>query len=301
MKHEFSVIGVAETNTDPCSKDLFKIDNYCSFYQQIDPTKRKGTGVALYVHNSFTAVVDNSLSHCTKNLESLFVKINIGNETHTVGVIYNPPSGSDGVFIEELGLILEKCPVKNLHILGDFNFDLHKLENGPGKKFEELFLINNLFPTISLTTHAKPGCRKICIDNIFTNSPAMVTLSGKIETDISHHNSIFYITCIDQNKSDKAALTIHYDYSKSNTNLFIEKLEQAISKCSNNVSLQEFLDLYHTNFETCFKLKEPKVTKRNRISNPWITDGLITSIKQKEKLYNDWKDSHPGRIVITTV
>ena len=195
------------------------------------------------------------------------------------------------MFIEEFGQILEKCPVKNLHILGDFNFDLHKLENGPAKQFEELFLINSLFPTMSLTTHAKPGCRKTCIDNIFTNSPAMVTLSGKIATNISHHNSIFYITCIDQDKSDKAALTIHYDYSNSNTNLFMEKLEQDLSKCSDNISLQEFLDLYHVNFETCFKLKEPKVTKRNRINNPWITDGLITSINQKEKFYNDWKDS----------
>ena len=192
--------------------------------------------------------------------------------------------------------MLEKCPVKNLHILGDFNFDLHKLESGPGKKFEELCLINSLFPTISLTTHAKPGCRKTCIDNIFTNSPANVTLSGKIETNISHHNTIFYITCIDQNQTDKAALTIHYDYSNSNTNLFIEKLEQSISKCSDNVSLQEFLDIYHESFETCFKLKEPKITKRNRISNPWITDGLITSINQKQKLYNDWKDSQTAKI-----
>ena len=161
-------------------------------------------------------------------------------------VFYNPPKGNDGVFIEEFGQILEKCPVKNLHILGDFNFDLHKLENGPAKQFEKLFLTNSLFPTISLTTHAKPGCRKTCIDNIFTNSPTMVTLSGKIETNISHHNSIFHITCIDQEKSEKAALTIHYDYSSSNTNLFIEKLEQDISKCSDNISLQEFLDLYYT-------------------------------------------------------
>ena len=44
---EFSVIGLAETNTYPTNKDCFMINNYTSCYQDTIPNKQKGTGVAL--------------------------------------------------------------------------------------------------------------------------------------------------------------------------------------------------------------------------------------------------------------
>ena len=90
IKHKFSVIGLAETNTNPVDNNIFPLDEYTSFYQDIHPTKLKGTGVALYVHNSLNPNLDTWSSQCSDNLESLFVKIQIGTEVHTVGVIYNP-------------------------------------------------------------------------------------------------------------------------------------------------------------------------------------------------------------------
>ena len=35
----------------------------------------------------------------------------------------------------------------------------------------------------------------------------------------------------------------------------------------------------------------PKTTKRNSITNPWITPGLINSINKKDRLYKCWKKS----------
>ena len=35
-----------------------------------------------------------------------------------------------------------------------------------------------------------------------------------------------------------------------------------------------------------FKLENPKITKRNWKVNPWITDGLVISIKKKVAPYN---------------
>ena len=34
------------------TKICLTLDEYASFYQEIDPTKSKGTGVALYIHNA---------------------------------------------------------------------------------------------------------------------------------------------------------------------------------------------------------------------------------------------------------
>ena len=41
--------------------------------------------------------------------------------------------------------------------------------------------------------------------------------------------------------------------------------------------------------ESC-KLAIPKSTIRNAINNLWITDAVINSIEEKEKLYREWKD-----------
>ena len=54
------------------------------------------------------------------------------------------------------------------------------------------------------------------------------------------------------------------------------------------LNLPDFLQLYDAKIDEFFKLKTPKLSKRNRKVNPWITDGLITSINQKESYYRAW-------------
>ncbi len=78
LQHKFSVIGLAETNCDPSCRDLFPLDSYNSFYQEIHPIKSKGTGVALYVHTSLNATIIKNISQCTENLESLFIQFQVG-------------------------------------------------------------------------------------------------------------------------------------------------------------------------------------------------------------------------------
>ena len=94
IDHKFSVIGLAETNTDPCNGQLYQLQNYTSCYQhrffcdKKHLSKSKGSGVCLYVHNSLNFSVINKLSFCTEQLESLFIKISNVSEPLTIGVIY---------------------------------------------------------------------------------------------------------------------------------------------------------------------------------------------------------------------
>ena len=48
--YPYSVIGLAETNTDPSESSVYQLDNYNSFYQDTFPDKKKGSGVAVYVN-----------------------------------------------------------------------------------------------------------------------------------------------------------------------------------------------------------------------------------------------------------
>ena len=288
IEHKFSVIGLAETNICPKNKNLYDLDEYKSYYQDKYPNKSKGTGVALYIHNALSATVEESLSQCSDNLESLFVSIQIGTELHTIGVVYQPPSGDKTNFLLELELLVKKCNPKNLHIFGDFNMNLHNPNCKTVEKFEEIILSNGLFPLISISTHAKPGCQQSCIDNIFTSNISSVMASGTLELGISHHHSIFQVMEINHNKEEKLANIQYYDFSKSKTDIFLEDITKTFENCSENLSLEQFLSMYDSKIDCVFKLDSPKKSKRNRKCNPWITDCIIISIDKKDKLYADW-------------
>ena len=55
IDYEFSVIGLAETNTEKVNKDIYiyRTDGYTSCYQSPKDGKQKGTGDCLYVHERY--------------------------------------------------------------------------------------------------------------------------------------------------------------------------------------------------------------------------------------------------------
>ena len=56
FKDTFSLIGLTEKNVDSCHKDLYPLDGFKSYYSDKLPNKSTGTGVALYIHESFNAL-----------------------------------------------------------------------------------------------------------------------------------------------------------------------------------------------------------------------------------------------------
>ena len=110
LKHKFSVIGLAETNVEPCNKDLFGLNDYTCDYQDTNSSKFKGTGVALYIHNCLKATRNTALCKTTPDFESLFVTAVMGSKKVTIGVTYNPSSGENRLYLNELEKILKNCP-----------------------------------------------------------------------------------------------------------------------------------------------------------------------------------------------
>ena len=168
VNYDFPIIALAETNIDPDESSVYQLENYISFYQNTYEGKNKGTGVALYVHQSLNAVVNDPASKITSNFESLFITIQGKSNPINVGVVYRPPSGDLEKFFSEFKTVIESLPTKFVHIIGDFNINLHsncKMVHD----FENLTLGRGLLPLISTATHIKPNCKPSCIDNIFSN------------------------------------------------------------------------------------------------------------------------------------
>ena len=62
LKQNFSVIGLAETNTNPNHGNLYPLDGYKPFYSPCMKDKSIGTGVALYVEQLFNPTILDHLA-----------------------------------------------------------------------------------------------------------------------------------------------------------------------------------------------------------------------------------------------
>ena len=133
LKNKFNIITLAETNVDSTHKNLFNLPGYQSVYQSKIPHKHKGSGLGIYVEESFIFDTLDEYSSCSKDIETLFVKITNLPDPIIVGVIYRPPSGDLPNFYTLYDNLLEKLPATNVVISGDFNINLH---NSVNSKYE---------------------------------------------------------------------------------------------------------------------------------------------------------------------
>ncbi len=174
--------------------------------------------------------------------------------------------------------------------MGDFNIDLHNEKATIVHNLEEITLGMGLSPVISTHTHQKPGCNQTCIDNIFTNSVDGTICSGTISVGISHHMAIFLIfdSLSNTDETPKSNYMQYYDYCNSNVENFIDNLGNKLM-AEPPMDFSSFYSTFNTQLDEACKLEQPKCTKRTVRNNPWITPGIIASVKTKHELYGTWK------------
>jgi hypothetical protein len=296
LENKFSAIGLAETNVESAHSLLFKLDGYNSFFGDVLPGKFKGTGVALYVHESLNATINSQACNVTPDIEYIFVKISINKTVLNIGVVYRPPNGNTDQFFNDYENVIKILPKGPTFIMGDFNFDLFKTGDVNVDRHEETSITHGLFPLISLATHERSSSKRgTCIDNIFTNSTENITHSGIIQDIGTNHSPIFSLSYLDlnQTKPKATAQTQFYSFSKQNVDSLVSELDvrqgNLIGSNPETPDFSAFINTYQEAVDKTCKLAKPKTTKRNAINNPWITDGIIESINEKKKLYVAWK------------
>ena len=302
ISHKFSVIGLAETNTDPENGNLYQLQEYSPIYQSRyfinsrNEYKSKGSGVCLYVHNGLNFNKDEKLSICKASIETLFITITNTPEHIKVGVVYRPPNSPLDEFNKEYEQILSELTGKKAYLLGDYNINLLEMPSFQEDKFQEIAFSSGFAPIISIPTHQMPHCSRTCIDNIFTNDTDATITSGVIKDKISHHHPIFSMKTLAANNSigqsnTPEKITIHYDYSNANLSKLCEEIENDMDNLLFSCNtLESFLVSFQEKIDVSCKLLTPRTTKRNSITNPWITQGLINSIEKKARLYFEWRD-----------
>ena len=176
-------------------------------------------------------------------------------------------------------------------ITGDLNHNLLNYAKNIGTyEFLESIFSKNFTPQINLPARIT-GTSSTLIDNILTYSQENIYTSGKLTTSISDQLPQF--TIIENLFSDtfvkKEVKTLKRDFSKVPRDNFITNLKSVnwsrATQNNPNIGFETSClssTIFLTNMPPFKEQSKRKVILRFK---PWITKGILTSIKQRDKTF----------------
>ena len=306
LSYKFDVIALTET-WNPENKDhVFSakdIEGYNSYIATTGTTSKSGVG--LYINNDLISQHRNDLDFKaytnTEEFESTWIEIH--NNTHNpntiAGVIYRHPSETDEGFrdaLKQLFKKLKKEKKKNIIISGDFNYDLLKYENDiKVSRFLNLMLENNFNLTIREPTRIVDTNKPSLLDNIFINKINEPT-SGNILEKISYDhlpNFIIFDSELSRDKSKKIKTRDMKNFDEEN---FTRELNNLNLDIDHNLASNIYFNHIQKNF-TCTLNKHAPIKYLNKRETkirqkPWLTRGILVSIKEKRRLFAQFKKTN---------
>ena len=302
----FDVICLQETwLSEKHDISLYQIPGYQLISQETKCSSHGGLAIYLSDEYTFKSLPLNIISDIW---EGMFLEITGDNLKRkiTLGNVYRPPRFNNRNetiqnFTNELKPVLENIGNKNSDILitGDFNIDLLKtLERERFQDYLDLFMSNGLFPQITLPTRF---ARKSCslIDQTFYKSTDnhQPTFSGIIISQISDH--LPYFTCLEKKhkKSKNEKFIKVFNNSPSDIDYFCQEIQKNINSQSFDCNMLNDPNVNYTQFQKilieakvkCIPMKVQRANKYKHKLSPWITSGIIRSIKFRDNLYKKFK------------
>ena len=296
-KKPFDIIGITETRIKK-GKTPYTDISLNGYNYESTPTESSAGGVLLYLSSDINYKCRNDLNiYKSKELESIFVETLFSNsENYIIGCIYKHPNMPISEYNESyLSPLLDKLSKekKEIIILGDFNIDLLNYEkNHDIQENLNLLYSNSYLPYITLPTRLS-NTTKTLIDNIFYKGNKQ-PISGNLTIDISDHLAqvLFLesknVSSFNRSNSEKKYRDFqNLDNEKFILDMFEIDWETELKLTNNDVnfSFDRFLDILNCTLDKHAPYKTLSKSRLKTFAKPWITQGILKSIKIKNLLY----------------
>jgi len=285
------IIAISETRLNNNSVSNIDLVNY-NFFHNDSPTTAGGAGI--YISKNLKTIMRPDLHLSMPLVESCWLEIDpCNNKAHIiVGCVYRHPSANIEDFTSKLDALLKNLNQKKyqIFILGDINIDFLKCNtHSLTEDYLEMLYTNNMLPVITKPTRITSHTATL-IDHIYTNSFNQQTVSGIATVDISDHLPVFCISHETAVKRQMHPMTFR-DYSTFNEELYKSDI-RAIdwntiqSKCTNLHELAiKTIEAVTVTADKHAPKKCISKTKQKLLKKPWITNGILKSIKTKQRMY----------------
>ena len=157
-----------------------------------------------------------------------------------------------------------------------------------------------LYPTVFSTTRPQ---KATLLDNIFLSWPTKFC-SYVHAIDISDHFPISVsISCVSSNV-DNVRFRLSRKFTQSNIRKFSDSLvkvsrDNVLSSNDANLAYDMFLDTFLIHFNVNFPLTKESFGKKTHLKKPWMTIGLLTSLKNRARLYKQFLTGKIGKVTYT--
>ena len=311
----FDVIALSETwnPEDKCHKFMPPILQGYHTYTGITGNTMKG-GCGFYIKESVSYTARHDLDFKLYNNKSDFeckwielVQSDNSQDNLIVGVHYRHPKNNDDEYLKylEKTLKLIKKEKKNVVITGDFNYNLlDYATNNKVNDFSSMFLGHLYMPHIIGPTRMTQNNKPSLIDNIFFNNSVMHCTSGNLIYNLSDHLPSFLLVNKMNYKVKSKCEVFTRDMSKFNQELFNESLQDPI--IYNNIQkindTNEKYEILHKHIINTLDDLAPykKLSKKQQKQKikPWITAGILKSIKKKNYFYKQFIKTQDNKFYI---
>ena len=256
-------------------------------------------GVGIYLHKSF----DYEVLHITEseNWDGIAISVNVNSKQVIIINIYRPPRSSVEaikMFSDEITDLFDNFKnSKNVIVTGDFNIDLIKFKSvNCINEYLDNVISNGFIPKITYPTRLTDRTGTL-IDNflIKLSDNFSQTTSGILLQTLSDH--LPYFVTLDYLKL--SINTSHYvTFCKMNNASLIDfknylhnaDILNKIDTCSNIDEKYDCLqNIIKEGLNTYLPIKTCRFNKYKHKRCPWITSGIIHSVKHRDKLYRQLK------------
>ena len=278
------VIVLTETWLTPNDEDKNLLEGYTEFN-----TVRSGRsgGVSVLCCDNLTVSHIPELSRCNNTIESCVVQVECNSDRYIIFAVYRPHSDIIENFNETLYEMLHSDVLrgKSVILMGDMNIDLLKQNLPHVSAFVDIMHSTTFVPAITKATRFPPAGSAIApslLDHIWTNRLSIFT-SGIICIDNTDHCPAFMKLSIDcpTNRAIKLTFRIHKPDSVDKFRDDVKNLVNNISVLGDvNVDTAKLISDINALYVKCFPSKVKYISSK-RLSKPWISTGILNSIKTK--------------------
>jgi Reverse transcriptase (RNA-dependent DNA polymerase) len=289
----FDMIILTETQLNNDS-DQYNIQGYETYHMNNKLTTHDG--ISVFIKHDAFELYTVRVNHLITQANAIVVEATKNKETYNFLAIYRSPSGNCSTFIEELSTATSTMNANHNLILGDINININEsgIESESKVSYDYLNTLaaNGFFSCINNHTRVTDKSRT-CIDHIFLKniSVPLKPQTAILQTAITDH----YATCFGWQH-----------YNSVNNDKMVNKENKKVLEC---IDYKELLvKAEQTEWTTILDENDPNiaagklnniltklindskykknVSAKNHKIKPWITKGIINSIRKRDKMYS---------------
>lgn len=285
---DLDVIVLGETWTNNDLKN-YNIPGFTSIHNNSE--NNRSDGVIVYIKNNIKFEVEHTRLQLSKVTVS-YITFSIKNIKYRILPCYRSPNVNENLFLNDLEEYLIDLPKKeSIDIfVGDINIDLLNKTSAVTNRYMAMLSFFGFVPQINSYTRVTLDS-STCIDHFFvrekiTNNK-IVKNAVVLDTQVTDHFPIFLGIYLDENN------TINDNCEQKDTEYcdkkkFIEQIQQVdwnevLNKNDPSIAYTSFLNIILNIKNNCTN-KKTLILKQHKKIKPWISDGIITSTKHRDKM-----------------